>query len=123
MRQGGGVVALLTITAIVLIVGIEYTYSEDYAAKVPRKLARMHMRALCFALLSCIGVLLVAVTYLLASRGLRDACNSAPAPLSALAAAPVVEVSEGDGPWRLLKPMPSGGNPSSAGDALPQKPA
>jgi len=118
------VVALLTITAIVLIVGIEYTYSEDYAAKVPRKLARMHMRALCFALLSCIGVLLVAVTYLLASRGLRDACSSATVPLSSLATAvPVVAVSEGGGPWRQLKPLPSGGKPPSAGDALPQKPA
>ena len=113
-------VALLTVTAIVLIVGVEYTYSEDYAAKVPRKLARMHMRALCFALLSCIGVLLIAVTYLLASRGLRENCSSTTVPLSSLAA-PVVAVSEGDGPWRQLKPLSSGGQPFSAGKALPHK--
>lgn len=112
-------VALLTITAIVLIIGIEYTYSEGYAAKVPRKLARMHMRALCFALLSCIGVLLVAVTYLLASHGLRENCSSTSVSRPSLVAAPVVAVSEGDGPWRQLKPLSSGGQPFSAGNSLP----
>ena len=112
-------VALLTITAIALIFGIEYTYSEDYATKVPRKLARMHMRALCFALLTCVGVLLVAVTYLLASRSLREICSPAAATLSSLATVdPVVAVSEGKGPWRQLKPLPRERLPPSVRSAL-----
>lgn len=68
---------LLVATAIAAMIAIEFTYSSTYAKHVPSKKQRMHARGLAYALLACIGILLVVVVYALSTEDLRRACRSA----------------------------------------------
>ena len=68
------ILALLTCAAIVIIIGIEYTYSSNIRRYVPSKRERMHVRGFLFVLLACIGLMLACVAYLASTQGLRSAC-------------------------------------------------
>jgi hypothetical protein len=76
-RSNGFIAALLFLAAASLVAAIRCTYTSYFKTRVPNKRERMHVRALFFALLGCIGILCVICTYLVATKEPRVKCADA----------------------------------------------
>lgn len=75
-KGAGFVIALLVVGSISLFLGIDYTYSAYAQTQIPNRISRMHLRGFLYLLLTCLGILLMTVIYLLATRDTRSACRT-----------------------------------------------
>ena len=102
MIHGGWILIILVAASIIVMAAIEYTYSASFAKRKRVKERRMHARGICYALLCCLGLLILTVVYALLSRPLRAQCRSA-GPLEAV---PQVTISRDGGPFQRAVSVP-----------------
>ena len=62
--SSGYVIASLLICAIVLLIAIEFTYSETVRNRMRHKHHRMQIRGLFYVLLVCVGIVLLVTLYM-----------------------------------------------------------